>query len=334
MPFFGGLRAHSKYDEGTKLLNRLERIEDPTTRRDTLKRAIESLTAATELKPDFGPAWHNLGHAYYYSGRLLVEAANALEESSESNDASPDSRVEFFRDSAVATYENSLKVLDVAVKLMPDAPEVHNSRGRTLVVLHRDEEASNEFKIASEIDPSYRAARDNQNTLAVFTKAEESFGELGALITSLWEQGDAFYNAGKYTEAISTYNEIITLSIEDSWAYYNRGMAYRGLGEYQRAISDQTKVIEIGSPIPNHIGLADPYIDRGISYQRLGDHQLAIEDFDKAIELDPDADSYCIRGDSHRLLGQNERAMEDYDKAIELDPDNAEDYSQLKMRVV
>jgi len=26
--------------------------------------------------------------------------------------------------------------------------------------------------------------------------------------------------------------------------------------------------------------------------------------------------------------------MEDYDKAIELDPDNAEDYSQLKMRVV
>jgi hypothetical protein len=96
MPFFRGLRAHSKYDEGTKLLHRLERIEDPTTRRDTLKRAIESLTAATELKPDFGPAWHNLGHAYYYSGRLLVEIANTLEESTESTGAAPDSQVGFF----------------------------------------------------------------------------------------------------------------------------------------------------------------------------------------------------------------------------------------------
>ena len=57
MPLFGGLRANSKYDEGTKLLNGLERMDDPTTRRDTLRRAIESLTAATELKPDFGPAW-------------------------------------------------------------------------------------------------------------------------------------------------------------------------------------------------------------------------------------------------------------------------------------
>lgn len=327
MPFFGGIRANAKYNEGTKLLNRLARIDDPTALRDTLRRAIESLTAATELKPDFGPAWHNLGHAYYDSGRLLVEAANALEASNELTDAGLDARVEFFRDSAAANYVNSLKVLDVAVKLMPDAAAVHNSRGRTLVVLHRDEEASNEFKIASEIDPSNQAAKQNQNTLGVVTKAEEISREL---TTSLWEEGDALYNAGKYTESIYKYNEIIALCPGDSWAYYSRGSAYRNLGEYQFAISDQTKVMEIGSPIPNHIGLADPYIERGISYQRLGYHQLAIEDFDKAIELDPDADSYCIRGNSHRLLGQNERAMEDYDKAIEMDPDNAEDYNQLK----
>ena len=129
-------------------------IDDSTARRDTLRRAIESSIAATELKPDFWPAWHNLGHAYYDSGRLLVEAENALEKSNELPDASLDARVEFFSDSAVATYMNSLKVLDVAVKLMPDAAAVHNSRGRTLVALHRDEEASNEFKIAAEIDPS------------------------------------------------------------------------------------------------------------------------------------------------------------------------------------
>jgi len=327
MPLFGGLRAHSKYDEGTKLLNGLAGIDDPTTRRDTLRRAIESLTAATELKPDFGPAWHNLGHAYYHSGRLLVEAANALEESRESNDARPDSRAKVFRENASATYENSLKVLDVAVKLMPDAAEVHNSRGRTLVVLHRDEEASNEFKIASEIDPSYPAARDNQNSLEVLTKAEGSFGELGALITSLGKQGHAFYDTGKYTEAISKYNEIITLSPDDPWAYYSRGNAYRRLGEYQRAISDQTKAIEIESGIPNNMRIAAPYYVRGLAHQSLGDHQRAIEDFDKAIDLDPDASAYCNRGTSYNLLGQYQRSIEDYNKAIELDPDLALAYT-------
>lgn len=46
MPLFGGLRANSKCAEGTSLLNGLARIDDPTRRRDTLRRAIESLTAA------------------------------------------------------------------------------------------------------------------------------------------------------------------------------------------------------------------------------------------------------------------------------------------------
>ena len=54
----------------------------------------------------------------------MVEIANSLEESSESSDASPDSQIGFFRKNAIASYENSLKVLDVAVKLMPNAAEV------------------------------------------------------------------------------------------------------------------------------------------------------------------------------------------------------------------
>jgi Flp pilus assembly protein TadD len=179
----------------------------------------------------------------------LVEIANSLEESSESSDASPDSQIGFFRKNAIASYENSLKVLDVAVKLMPNAAEVHNSLGRTLVVLNRDEEASNEFKIASEIDPSNLTARENQNTLGILTKAEAALDELSTLITSFQEQGYAFFNSGQYTDAISMFNEIIRLHPDDPQAYNVRGIAYGRLGQNHDAISDFDKAIELN---PDH----------------------------------------------------------------------------------
>ena len=52
------------------------------------------------------------------------------------------------------------------------------------------------------------------------------------------------------------------------------------------------------------------YNNRGLSYDNLDQYQRAIENYDKFIELDPNhATLYNNRGDSYRRLGEYQRAM-------------------------
>ncbi len=67
-------------------------------------------------------------------------------------------------------------------------------------------------------------------------------------------------------------------------AYFNRGNAYDDLGQYQRAIQDYTRAIQLDPD------LAQAYYNRGIVYYNLGEYQRAIQDYDKACSLDS---KYC-----------------------------------------
>ena len=63
------------------------------------------------------------------------------------------------------------------------------------------------------------------------------------------------------------------------------------------------------------------YFLRGNAYLDGSDYQSAVDDYSKAIELDPhDAVLYNNRGIAHRCLMETDRAIDDYSKAIELNP--------------
>ena len=66
---------------------------------------------------------------------------------------------------------------------------------------------------------------------------------------------------------------------EDAEAYYNRGNAYEKKGQYDKAISDFTKAIEIN---PRH---ADACYNRGVVYYYKKDYEKALDDFYKAQKL-------------------------------------------------
>jgi len=69
--------------------------------------------------------------------------------------------------------------------------------------------------------------------------------------------------------------------------------------------------------------------DQGYSYLKNGQYQLAIHEFDKAIQIggDYDAGAYNNRGHSYAELGQYQTAINDFTKAIQLDPDDAYAYN-------
>ncbi len=74
---------------------------------------------------------------------------------------------------------------------------------------------------------------------------------------------------------------------------------------------------------------ARAYVHRGDAKYVKGDFEGAIADADRAIELNPAvAEAYAVRGDAKRAKGDNEEAIADYDRAIELAPADAQAYAR------
>jgi tetratricopeptide (TPR) repeat protein len=62
-----------------------------------------------------------------------------------------------------------------------------------------------------------------------------------------------------------------------------------------------------------------------LAYYKKGDYESAIEDCNRAIELDPNhPNAYNVRGVVYYKRGDYKSAIEDYTKAIDLNPDYAE----------
>jgi tetratricopeptide (TPR) repeat protein len=105
----------------------------------------------------------------------------------------------------------------------------------------------------------------------------------------------------------------------------NLGNTYFGIGDYQEAIKDFDRAIELDPK------LAGAYWGRGKTYHELGDYQEAIKDFDRAIELDPKlAGAYWSRGKAYQKLGNQQQANEDFKTAGKLNDQEPQDISRRK----
>jgi tetratricopeptide (TPR) repeat protein len=71
------------------------------------------------------------------------------------------------------------------------------------------------------------------------------------------------------------------------------------------------------------------YFEQGISYGQLGEFDKAIPLINKAIEMEPENGLYIYgRGRTHLLAGDEEKAMADFKKAAELDDEDAQAYME------
>ncbi len=101
-------------------------------------------------------------------------------------------------------------------------------------------------------------------------------------------------------------------------ALYNRGLAYRDKGDYDRAIADFGKVVALD---PKN---ALAFNHRGLAYRGKGDLDRALASFEQAVKLDPGmAMAFGNRGVTYGMKGDTDRAVADFDQAAKLDPQDA-----------
>ena len=125
-----------------------------------------------------------------------------------------------------------------------------------------------------------------------------------------------------YDGAISDFNKALEINPNYPRAYRIRGATKFQLKDYSGAISDYNKALTIN---PED---ADSFFLRGVlKLIELEDYDGAISDLNKAIEINPeDVDAYVNRGNAKLKLDNSAGALSDYNKALIINPEDADAY--------
>jgi len=139
-----------------------------------------------------------------------------------------------------------------------------------------------------------------------------------------------YYAKDQYDEAIADYTRVIELSPRSVNAYKNRGLAYYAKGQHDEAIADYNKALEIDPR------LAPAYLNRGATYAAKGQYDKAISDLNRALEINPRyAEAYLSKALVYEEMVRIIEAVEAYKDFIQYaaPPQYAEFIEQAKQRI-
>ncbi len=161
---------------------------------------------------------------------------------------------------------------------------------------------------------------------------EESMGSTNRDAILSYEQGNKFFNAKDYAQAITSYKNAITF--DQKWAapLIKEGNAYYELGDYTLAIESYDKAFVILGNIDEKLKSLNkntslkPYwlniwFDKGEALVKLKKFDEAISLYDKLISLDQTwANPWNSKGWALQNQGKSEEAVSAFDKATKLNP--------------
>lgn len=135
------------------------------------------------------------------------------------------------------------------------------------------------------------------------------------LVVAYNNRASAYAAKGNFDHAITDYTKAIDLDPTFAQAYFNRGIAFGNKNQADKAIADYDKAIRLDSKF------ADAYNNRGLAYHFKGNFDRAIVDYGNAVRINPKyATAYNNRGDAHEKKGEFKKASADYNKALQIDP--------------
>jgi tetratricopeptide (TPR) repeat protein len=127
----------------------------------------------------------------------------------------------------------------------------------------------------------------------------------------------AYMYCDDYKDCFTFYTAAINSNPQNAEAYANRGIEYSSLGDYQSALIDLNKSIEIREH-------ALTYYNRGYVKVIIQDYSSAEMDFTKAVSLDPKLiNAYIWRANVRMKKNDYDGALEDLNSAEKIDPNYA-----------
>jgi superkiller protein 3 len=208
------------------------------------------------------------------------------------------------------------------------------------------EQAVSNLRLALRINPDYIPAKLHlANCLLASADWDTSEQLYNEVVKQDADNPDAYYGLGRvrasrrnYVGASEAYQKALTVFPAFGAAHYALALAYRALGETEKAeqqlhLFDKNKT---DAPPANDQLLAEVrilnrsaifQIQMGIDLERQGRVEESVAAHEKALEIDPNlvqAHNNLIK--LYGELGQFEKAEQHYRAAVQLDPGSAESY--------
>lgn len=140
--------------------------------------------------------------------------------------------------------------------------------------------------------------------------------------SAYYNRGFERLDIGDYEGAVDDYTRALQIDGNQPTAYNNRGLAKFQVGDFAGAISDYTRSLELND------NEAVVYFNRGFARFNQGDYTGAIGDYTESILKAPEqTGAYFYRGEAYGRLGNYQQATEDYSRAIQLNPQDAVAYN-------
>lgn len=200
-------------------------------------------------------------------------------------------------------------MLDYAIKLNPKQSKAYLKRAN-YYYYHNEkfENAINDYNKVIEIDNLDEADFAEEigtcyYKLGNYQKAYEYYSKS---IDCLGLKADTLYSMGKYKEALNIYNSILNNPDYDKSNVLSMiASCKENLGNKQGALQYYTKAINMGNP--------DYYYDRGLIYYNLKNYQKALQDFNLYIsKVGESRESIFYRGKCYMALGNYQKALQDF----------------------
>ena len=171
---------------------------------------------------------------------------------------------------------------------------------------------------------SYTRAKVWNNSFALW---DEVINKTGESYFPLLKRGQVYLDEENYDMALSDFNKSIELNSRYYVSYENRGYIYSLQEDYDKAILDFEKSLEL-SPESSY-----SYCSLGFVYLQLENYEDALINLNKAIENDEEyVDAYKSRGEVFIGMEEYDKACPDLEKAISLglSEDDTKEAQELK----